>query len=62
MSILKTSSEVVYKTKRFLKLNFDFKDLGYIEAMLGIKITRIPIRPKISWQPYVEKIMSPCQS
>lgn len=48
MSILKTSSEVVYKTKRFLKLNFDFKDLGYIEAMLGIKITRIPIRPKIS--------------
>ncbi|KAL6321044.1 hypothetical protein AAG906_012027 [Vitis piasezkii] len=39
---------VVCETKKFFGSKFDMKDLGEVEVILGIKITRTPIRFKLS--------------
>ena len=56
MLIFRTSLEVVCETKKFLGSKFDMKDLGEIEVILGIKITRTPNELKLSQEHYVEKI------
>ena len=57
MRIFRTSLKVVYKTKKFLWSEFDMKDLGNVEIILGIKIIRTPIGLKLSQEHYVEKIL-----
>jgi len=42
MLILETNSEVIKSTKRMLSNNFDMKDLGVADIVLGIKIIRTP--------------------
>ena len=48
MPIFGTSLKVVCETKKFLGSKFDMKDLGEVEVILGIKITRTPNRLKLS--------------
>ena len=40
MLIFKTNLQVVIEAKSFLRSKFDMKDLGEVELILGIKITR----------------------
>ena len=42
MLILRTNIEIIKSTKRMLSNNFDMKDLGVADLILGIKITRTP--------------------
>ena len=42
MLILGTNIEVIKFTKKLLFNNFDMKDLGVADVILGIKITRTP--------------------
>ncbi|KAL6326217.1 hypothetical protein AAG906_001612 [Vitis piasezkii] len=46
---------VVCDTKKFLGSKFDMKDLGEVEVILGIKITRTANGLKLSQKYYVEK-------
>ena len=48
MLIFGTSLEVVCENKKFLGSKFDMKDLGGVEVILGIKITRTPNGLKLS--------------
>ena len=57
MLIFGTSLEVVCEIKKFLGFKFDMKDLGKVEVILGIKITRTPNKLKLSQKHYVEKIL-----
>ena len=57
MLIFGTSLEVVCETKKFPGSKFDMKDLGEVEVILGIKITRTPNELKLSQEHYVEKIL-----
>ena len=43
--------------KKFLNSKFDMKDLGEVEMILWIKITRTPNGLKLSQEHYVEKIL-----
>ena len=42
MLILEINIEVIKSTKRMLSNNFDMKDLGVADVILGIKIIRTP--------------------
>ena len=42
MLILETNIEIIKSIKKLLSNNFDMKDLGVADVILGIKITRIP--------------------
>ena len=57
MMIFGTTLEVVCEIKKFLGSKFDMKDLGEVEVILGIKITRTPNVLKLSQEHYVEKIL-----
>ena len=57
MLIFGTSLEVLCETKKFLGSKFDMKDLGELEVILGITITRTPNGFKFSQEHYVEKIL-----
>ena len=46
--IFGTNLEVVCENKKFLGSKFDMKDLGEVEVILGIKITRTPNGLKLS--------------
>jgi len=48
MLILRTNIEVIKSSKRMLSNNFDMKDLGVVDVILGIKITRTPDRISLS--------------
>jgi len=53
MLILGTNTKVIKSTKRMLSNNFDMKDLGVTDIILGIKITRtsdeISLSQSITW-------------
>ena len=55
--IFGTSFDVVYDTKCFLASNFDMKDLGEANIILGIKILRDNDCIILSQSHYVEKIL-----
>ena len=57
MPIFGTSLEVVCETKKFLGSKFDMKDLGEVDVILGIKITRTPNGLKLSQEHHLEKIL-----
>jgi hypothetical protein len=55
--IFGTSLEVVHDTKRFLSSNFDMKDMGEANVILGIKILRDNNCIILSQSHYVEKML-----
>ena len=57
MLIFGTNLQVVIETKSFLRSNFDTKDLGEAEVILGIKITRTLNGLNLYQEHYVEKIL-----
>jgi len=54
MLILGTNIEIINFTKWMLSNNFDMKDLGVTDIILGIKITRTPDEISLSQSPYVD--------
>ena len=57
MLIFGTNLEIVNDTKSFLSSNFDMKDMGEVDVILGIKITRDSDRIMLSQGHYIEKIL-----
>jgi len=55
--IFGTSLDVVHDAKHFLAFNFDMKDLGETNIILGIKILRDNNCITLSQSHYVEKIL-----
>ena len=55
MSACHMQNRIPYK--KFLGSKFDMKDLGKIEVILGIKITKTTNELKLSQEHYVEKIL-----
>ena len=53
-----TNLQVVIETKNFLRSKFDMKDIGEVEVILGIKISRTLNGLNLSQEYYVEKILS----
>ena len=57
MLIFGTNLQVVINTKTFLRLKFDMKDLGEIEVIIGIQITRTLNGLNLSQEDYIERIL-----
>ena len=57
MLIFGTNLQIVIDTKSFLKKKFDMKDLGEVEVILGIKISRTLHGLNLSQEHYVDKIL-----
>ena len=55
--IFGTSLDVVHNTKRFLGFNFDMKDMGEVNVILGIKILRNDGCITLSQSHYVKKVL-----
>ena len=56
--IFGTNIDVINTTKIFLKNNFDIKNLGEANVILGMKITRISNGIFIDQSHYIEKILN----
>jgi len=57
MSIFGTDYEQVESTKSFLSQNFDMKDLGKADVILGIWVTRHNDSLVLSQSHYIEKVL-----
>jgi len=57
MSIIANSHELMLNTKRMLTKHFDMKDIGVVNVILGIKISRIPKEIIISQFHYIESVL-----
>ena len=57
MLIFGTNLQVLIDTKSFLRSKFDMKDLGEVEVIIGIKISRVLNGLNLSQEHYVEKIL-----
>jgi len=57
MLILGTNIKVIKSTKRMLSNNFDMKDLGVADVILGIKITRTSDEISLFQSHYVDKMI-----
>ena len=57
MLILGTNIEIIKSTKKMLSNNFNKKDLGVTDKILGIKITRTPNGICLSQSHYVNKMI-----
>ena len=57
MLIFETNLDVVNNAKQFLKKNFDMKDLGVADVILGIKIIKDSHGIILSQSHYVEKVL-----
>ena len=57
MLIFGTNLEIINDTKSFLSSNFDMKDMGEVDVILGIKITRDFDRIMLSQGQYIERIL-----
>ena len=57
MLILGTNTKVIKSTKRMLSNNFDMKDLGAADVILGIKITRTSDEISLFQSHYVDKMI-----
>ena len=57
MLIFGTSLSMVHSTKRFLASQFDMKDMGEANVILGVKITRMGDSIMLSQEHYIEKIL-----
>ncbi|KAK6146304.1 hypothetical protein DH2020_020173 [Rehmannia glutinosa] len=57
MLIMGSSHDLIMKTKNMLKKNFDMKDMGLSDVILGIKISRTSDGIVLSQSHYVESIL-----
>ena len=57
MLIFGTSMNVINETKNFLASNFDMKDMGEANVILGIKIVRCDDGLILSQEHYIEKFL-----
>ena len=57
MLILETNIDVIKSTQQMLSNNFDMKNLGVADVILGMKITRTPDGISLSQSHYVDKII-----
>jgi hypothetical protein len=57
MLILGNNLSVVVKTKEFLSSQFEMKDLGEADVILGVKVIRTPNGISLSQAHYVEKVL-----
>ena len=57
MLIFRTNLQVLINTKSFLRSKFYMKDLGEVEVILGIKITRTLNGLNLSQEHYIENIL-----
>ena len=57
MLISSPCKETINETKRMLALNFDMKDMGKANVILGIKVTRVSDGLRLSQKHYVEKFL-----
>ena len=57
MLILETNIKVIKSTKRMLSNNFDMKDLGVTDIILGIQIKRTPYEISLYQSHYIDKMI-----
>jgi hypothetical protein len=57
MLILGTSMDVICETKTFLSSQFEMKDMGEVDVILGIKVTKTDKGFTLSQSHYVEKVL-----
>ncbi|KAK6151061.1 hypothetical protein DH2020_015993 [Rehmannia glutinosa] len=57
MLIMGNSHDLIMNTKNMLKKNFDMKDMGLPDVILGIKISRTSVGIILSQSHYVESIL-----
>jgi len=57
MLIFGTSLNILQSTKLFLSANFDMKDLGEVNIILGIKVIRSEDGLMLSQEHYVERLL-----
>lgn len=57
MLILGSSIEIIKTTKKMLSNNFDMKDLGIADVILGMKLTRTSQGIELSQSHYVDKLI-----
>ncbi|KAK6140627.1 hypothetical protein DH2020_025627 [Rehmannia glutinosa] len=55
--IMGSSHDTIMDTKRMLKKNFDMKDMGTADVIMGIKISRTPDGIILSQSHYVQKVL-----
>jgi hypothetical protein len=56
MLIMGSNNDIIKATKRMLNRKFDMKDLGVVDVILGIKITRTSNRLVLSQSQYIKKV------
>ena len=57
MLIISRNTNDINATKCMLESNFDMKDLGVADAILGIRILRTPRCLALSRSHYIEKVL-----
>ncbi|KAL1225866.1 Retrovirus-related Pol polyprotein from transposon TNT 1-94 [Cardamine amara subsp. amara] len=57
MLIIGSNNDIIQQTKNMLSSQFDMKDMGLADVILGIKITRTSDRITLSQTHYAEKIL-----
>ncbi len=57
MLIIGTHLDVIKQTKEYLSSKFEMKDLGEVDVILGVKVTKIKEGFTLSQSHYVEKIL-----
>ena len=57
MLILSHCMEMINETKRMLASNFDMKDMGEANVIIGIKVTRVSDGLRFSQEHHVEKFL-----
>ena len=57
MLIIGSNINIIKATKQMLANKFEMKDIGVVDVILGIKISRTPQRLVLSQSHYVDKIL-----
>ena len=57
MLIIDSNNDIIKATKRMLTSKFDMKDLGVVDVILGIKISRKSNGLVLSQSHYIKKVL-----
>ena len=57
MLIIGSNNEMIKTTKKMLNKHFDMKDMGIVDIILGMKITKTSEGYALSLSHYIEKIL-----
>ena len=60
MLIIRTDLEIVKSIKKFLSAQFNMKDLGVADVILGIKIMYTKDETGLSQSNYIENLLKKC--